>query len=191
MTRSRIKYHMPPTKPLSIKQRGTRVGRSCLPACGLAIALQTAACDPGWHYQALRGRAVQDNGLRYDVPSTNPKVRVYASAFAGSLNVDLTLMNIEPQPLSLLLPKLHVSDAKGNALALKFPPQATCSLVDDAMVIPTGESCTIAGVFAIRPLAYGSLIPPDNPDLARILVMLTTSEPSRFPDISVSMDWIR
>ncbi len=110
--------------------------------CPLVLALVLGACDPGWHYQATSGTAIQVDGLRYDIPSSNPKVRIYASAFTSSLDVELTLTNIESQPLRVALPELSAFDARGTSLREHFPIRRNCQLTDNVMVIPAGGACT-------------------------------------------------
>jgi hypothetical protein len=165
--------------------------RAWRPICLLLFALPVVGCDPGWHYHATSGTAIQIDGLRFDVPSANPKVRVYASAFTSSLDVELTITNIETQPLTLALPELHASDGRGTPLREKFPTRRSCPLADDIMVIPGGGACTLASVFAIQPLVPGFLLPRDNPDLASISLNLTTAKPATFHDIKVAMTWMK
>jgi hypothetical protein len=175
---------------------GSRIRMACLTgsasllACGLLFG--TVGCDPGWHYQATAGTPVQADGLRYDIPGTgNPKVRVYASAFTGSLDVELTLQNVDSGPLKLRSPNLWTSDVRGASLREQFPIRRSCPVVEDVMEIPAGHACTLAKTFRIQPLVSGLLLPHENPDLARISVKLTLDEPKPFPDVQVPMVWMK
>lgn len=151
------------------------------------LVLLVVACDPGWHYKAASGTAIQADGLCYDIPSANPKVRIYASAFTSSLDIELTLQNVGSKALPLVLPELQASDARGAALQSKLPIRRSCALTGDVMVLPPGGACTLASVFAVKPVVPGSLIPRENPDLERISVKLITTEPAPFPDIKVEL----
>jgi hypothetical protein len=182
---------MDPGNPLAIQSVTCRSRPACWTNWLLVVAFLAVACDPGWHYQATSGTAIQAEGLRYDIPSANPKVRIYASAFTSSLDVELTLTNLESYPLELALPELQASDARGTLLGEHFPIRRSCPLTGDVMVIPGGGACTLASVFAIQPLVPGLLLPRENPDLGRISVKLTTAEPAPFPDIKVPLTWMK
>lgn len=106
---------MDPGKSLPVQSVIFRSRPPCWTNCLSILAFLAVACDPGWHYQATSGTAVQADGLRYDIPSANPKFRIYASAFTSSLDVELTLKNVESQPLELALPELQASDARGSS----------------------------------------------------------------------------
>lgn len=191
MTGGRVESGMDPGKPLTVQSVICPSGPPCWTNCLSVLAFLTVACDPGWHYQATSGTPIQADGLRYDIPTANPKVRIYDSAFTSSLDVELTLKNVESQPLELTLPELQASDVRGTPLRKHFPIRRSCPLTDDVMVIPGGGACTLASVFAIQPLVPGLLMPRENPDLARISVQLTTAEPALFPDIKVPMTWMK
>jgi len=136
----------------------------------LVLALVALGCDPGWVYEAPSGTPVQANGLRYDMPSANPKARIHASAFTSSLNVEVTLTNVDLEPLDLVLPTLRVTDGRGVSLREHFPIRRTCPLSDRVMTVASGGSCTLTGDFAIQPLVPGLILSRNNPDLARISV---------------------
>jgi hypothetical protein len=182
---------MAPWHALSSRMRNAFLtGPGSLFACSLLVGI--LGCDPGWHYRATAGTPVQADGLRYDIPRAgSPKVRVYASAFTGSLDVELTLQNVDAGPLKLRSPDLRTSDIRGASLREQFPIRRSCPVVDDVMEIPAGHACTLAKTFGIQPLVSGLLLPRENPDLARISVKLTLDEPKPFPDVQVPMVWMK
>lgn len=163
------------------------LGRLASAACFVALAVSVVACDPFWTYHARSGHAVQSDGLRYDIPSENPKVRVHAFLFLNELQVELTLTNEGTQPLTLVAAELQASDARRVPLSSRAPGRWSCAMTDNVLVITPGAACTVARTFTVEP--HDGCFPSGaNPDLAQISVRLTTAEPKLFADIGVLMD---
>jgi hypothetical protein len=157
-----------------------------------AVLLATIACDPGWHYEAKGGTAVQDDGLRFDVPSPQGvALRVYASAFTSKLTVALTIRNIGNASLDLISPRVEVTAGAGVALPVRHPGGWTCPLSGERVRIPSGQSCTVGATFEITPLVPGFILPRDNPALASVVVRLRSNEPKAFQDVEVPMTWMK
>ena len=152
-----------------------------------ALAASSTACDPGWHYAADHGTAVDANGLRYDVSTPSGLlVRLHASAFTGTLDVETTLTNTTADPITLRSPRLEVTDTRSVTLPTRSPRQ-TCPFVRGAWEIRPKASCTVTAEFAITPLVRGFLFTKNNPDLEHIRVKIATEAPRAFPDVEIAM----
>jgi hypothetical protein len=146
----------------------------------VGLALCAHSCnpsDPGWHYKSDRGTAVHDDGLRYELPErAGVKARVYASLFAGTIDVELEIVNAEQGLLEVNTRALAVKDAGGATLRKRMdrPPQCGGQLKEGMCTLAQGQSCKLAGVFQVHPFAagLGGLLRHKNEDLREISVGL-------------------
>jgi hypothetical protein len=156
----------------------------------LIASLSSGACDPGWGYRAPGGSPSQDQRLTYDIPGTpGLGVRVYASAFAGSLLAEVSLTNSGTTPLELASPHLVVIDARGVSLREQFPGRVSCPLQEDTDAIPPGSACTLSTSVEIQPLVRGFILMRPNPDLGTIRIRVASRGPSSAPAIEIPLVW--
>ena len=90
------------------------------------------------------GKAVQDDGLRYELPERfGVKSRVYASFFAGTLAVDVDLTNTMENPLEVDMRALAGTNAAGVALRKRVDRGSHCGgeLKGDVCALDRGQSC--------------------------------------------------
>jgi hypothetical protein len=157
-------------------------GVSCIPG------------DPGWHYRAPGGTPVQADGLRYEISGPRDLgVRVYASAFAGSLHAEVTLTNSGTKALDLASPHLVVTDARGVSLREQYPGKLSCSTQTrtNSGAIPPGVACTLSSRVQIQPLVGVLFLERPNPDLRTISVAVASGGPASAPRIEVPLVWNR
>ncbi len=132
--------------------------------------------DPGWIYEAPGGAPVQDSGLRYDVKGPmGLLVRVHASAFTGSLAVEVDVAGSDvPLPSDTRL-ELSIIDKAGRVLPhyLGSPARSDCRPGGRAGsgFVPTTLVCFAREAFAIRPIAGCSR----NPDLDHVSLVVAGS----------------
>jgi hypothetical protein len=135
------------------------------------LALSTSECDPGWGYRAVGGRAVQENGLRYDVAASSTlAVRVSASAVTGFLFTEVDLAGVGHDLPSDAHASLVAIDASGGALPVD-PSLATTSECRPGgrpgSGFPAAQNvCFVRADFQIQPLV-GCI---RNPKLERIVL---------------------
>jgi hypothetical protein len=126
----------------------------------------------------------------YDIPGTpGLGIRVYASAFTGSLLAEVSLTNFGTNPLELISPHLVVTDARGVSLREQFPDQVSCPLQEDTVAIPPGSACTLSTSVGIQPLVRGFIMMRPNPDLRTIRVIVASRGPSSGPAIEIPLVW--
>ena len=146
----------------------------------VVLALYANSCipsDPGWHYKSDRGTAVHDDGLRYELPErAGVKSRVYASLFAGTIDVEIELVNAEHGLLEVDTRALAVKDVMGAMLRKRMdqPPQCGGQMKAGLCTLAQGQSCKLAGGFQARPFAagLGGLLRHKNEDLREISIGL-------------------
>jgi hypothetical protein len=157
------------------------IGR--VPLLALTIgALGVVACisgDPGWLYSAPNGKAVQSEGLRYELPEASGiRSLAYGSVFAGTLTVEVDIQNSGSTPLQIDLDGLFVHDAKGQ-LAKRRPgssrPRCGGELSGARCILGLGQSCRLSWTFQVRPLvrSLGFLRP--NPDLRELSISVPSA----------------
>ena len=132
--------------------------------------------DPGWHYMSSEGKAIQDDGLRYELPeASGASSRVYGSLFAGTLDVELDIRNTMDQPLEINMRGLTVETSKGNKLRRRIDlPTARCGgkTNGDLCLLTRDQACRLAARFQAQPFAagIGGWLGERNPDLREITV---------------------
>lgn len=149
--------------------------------------------DPGWHYETAAGRAVQDDGLRYELNEVyGVRTRIYGDLFAGTLMTELDVLNSENETLVLDMSGLSVADAKGKKLRRRQElPTARCGGESKGRycVLNHGQSCRVATAFDVEPLARSLLFRRRNPDLSEIVVRLKLKKNISEPELTIPLVW--
>ena len=135
------------------------------------FALSTTECDPGWHYLAVGGHAVQEDGLRYDVAaSPSIAVRVVANAFTGFLSTEVDLVGVGRTLPYDAHATLSAVDSSGGTLPIdpSMTTTSECRLGGRAgSGFPTTQNvCFVGAHFQIQPVV-GCL---RNPKLEHIVL---------------------
>ena len=147
-------------------------------------------CDPGWHYRADSGTPIQEDGLRFKVVTPSGlNVRVYASAFTGSLRARVDMSGAGITASSETVMSIAVYDAKGNKLPrVDFGPQRKRCRIGgrvDAGFPPDLLVCTFGDDFKIKPL--GRFGCTRNSSLDKITIVVEGLDPERPAPVRIPM----
>jgi len=87
------------------------------------------------------------------------------------------------------VPGAVVADARGVSLKEQYPGRVSCALHEDAVVIPSGSTCTFSTSVQIQPLVRGLILMRPNPDLGTIRIAVASRGPSSAPRIEIPLIW--
>lgn len=161
------------------------------------IACGCGPSDPGWGYDAPKGKAVQrGDGLRYEIPGgMGMRVQVRGTLFAGTADVDVEVWNTEPSVLDVDLDGMTVRDANGRELKERTARHnARCDgqLHGTRCTLAAGQACFISAGFNVKPVRDRLLWRTPNPDLRELSVnLLGVERESRNAPLTISLVWDR
>jgi hypothetical protein len=103
--------------------------------------------EPGWGY-AVRGAkpvAEQEGGAWYEIPSVNGlRMRVYANSLHYSLDLEVKITNLVPDPIKIEEIKIVIQDK--NSVDINYRPEnkpACYAEHRDITSLNSGETCNI------------------------------------------------
>lgn len=134
--------------------------------------------DPGWHYEVPEGtaRSSSHGGRWYEI-SKRPGLdaRIHASAFAGSLTIELDVRNSSSVAQAIEPETFAARDGNGNELKRRSLSLPECSTKENTLEISAGQRCHVVAIFEIRPFGLGlaGLFRQPNSTLRRIEVELS------------------
>ncbi len=140
-------------------------------SAALGLLVYLAGCDPGWRYRAVADRNVARNFPRAIAPQPQG-IDVAASGrlFSLGLSIEVEITNRDASPLQLHPEPLRAFDVHGDPLSNShgadevqcFAPPRTpvvprgdnerCPPPTPVTELANGESCTLRGVFKVKPL---------------------------------------
>jgi hypothetical protein len=124
----------------------------------VAIAVPVACLgilgDPGWGYRVIPGRSIQTDGHQgyYELPTVSGvSVRVNASVFTDTLDLEFDVLNNRDGSVSLDPSAVRVTDAKGAPLELyqHDAPIVLGAQAGEHVVVATGQSRKLFARFLV------------------------------------------
>ena len=112
-------------------------------------------CDPGWHYRAIGGTAVNDNGLRFVVAGpAGTGLRVYGTLFTSMLSIELEVQNEADAPLTIRPNQLRLYDSRKTSLPRNGHSRAVACQGRESepeVHLRSHETCKIRVDWDVRP----------------------------------------